>query len=716
MKRIHKSLYFIAAITAISFVSCQKQELESSTNGTRITINATVEPAMNTTKTHVVPEEGDIYNIEWDSNEHMRVIVYNSSTCNKLETTNFTLNDNGTGTFEAEIPLGEWTNISGIYPLSATDGTRSEDKQTDYRISLPQVQIPSRDSYDPKAFIMIARNTEVPEDLNNYVWNAYYYRATALNNFTIKNLEHADNIVNVKITFPEDELVAGYKRVDLTTCTVTGNRYQNSPNYIELKYTEPLSADASGNYELWFTTWEINVEPDETVKVEITTEDYKYTKDFTGHSASFKESFLNLLTLDMSNATVEKLETDDLSGEYLIAAYKDGSWAIMTPENKSGYYVAEVASSISTPIADISCEDFYPIPNVQDYVWTVTAMENGYSICNNESYISINEKDANAKSSATELSIVRNNDGTYLIEEPNSTSDRALLYNSTATRFKPYLKREIETYPAPVLIPWVESTEPALIVSEASKTVAAEATEVVFEYIARNLTGDVTATIASDESQIISGQPVVNAGASTVTVTLNPNTEEVEKTATITISANTVGVEDQTLTIIQQAYAPLADIVLTFPDENKDNNKCSAYNKSWTAISGSHEFNIKNFNNNNWNNWTYIRCGSRNYASIGTISNVTSMPKIASIAVTVDKITTAYVNSIFLSIYSDEGLVTQIGSNIEPNEGITSGTLTFNIPTEYQVSNQYYTLSFDCKEASSNGIIQISQVKYIVTE
>ena len=223
---------------------------------------------MNTTKTHVVPEEGDIYNIEWDSNEHMRVIVYNSSTCNKLETTNFTLNDNGTGTFEAEIPSGEWTNISGIYPLSATDGTRSEDKQTDYRISLPQVQIPSRDSYDPKAFIMIARNTEVPEDLNNYVWNAYYYRATALNNFTIKNLEHADNIVNVKITFPEDELVAGYKRVDLTTCTVTGNRYQNSPNYIELKYTEPLSADASGNYELWFTTWEINVEPDETVKVD----------------------------------------------------------------------------------------------------------------------------------------------------------------------------------------------------------------------------------------------------------------------------------------------------------------------------------------------------------------------------------------------------------------------------------------------------------------
>ena len=543
MKRIHKSLYFIAAITAISFVSCQKQELESSTNGTRITINATVEPAMNTTKTHVVPEEGDIYNIEWDSNEHMRVIVYNSSTCNKLETTNFTLNDNGTGTFEAEIPSGEWTNISGIYPLSATDGTRSEDKQTDYRISLPQVQIPSRDSYDPKAFIMIARNTEVPEDLNNYVWNAYYYRATALNNFTIKNLEHADNIVNVKITFPEDELVAGYKRVDLTTCTVTGNRYQNSPNYIELKYTEPLSADASGNYELWFTTWEINVEPDETVKVEITTEDYKYTKDFTGHSASFKESFLNLLTLDMSNATVEKLETDDLSGEYLIAAYKDGSWAIMTPENKSGYYVAEVASSISTPIADISCEDFYPIPNVQDYVWTVTAMENGYSICNNESYISINDKDANAKSSATELSIVRNNDGTYLIEEPNSTFNRALLYNSTATRFKPYLKSEIETYPAPVLIPWVADTTPRISINNTEIICDRNASTGTIEYTISNADfSAVSVTVKKAEDSWIS----VSCENEAIRYTIQENTEESSRTATIVVSVvggNTVEVE-----------------------------------------------------------------------------------------------------------------------------------------------------------------------------
>ena len=96
------------------------------------------------------------------------------------------------------------------------------------------------------------------------------------------------------------------------------------------------------------------------------------------------------------------------------------------------------------------------------------------------------------------------------------------------------------------------ASQPELSVSSKAVTVSADETEVVFEYTARNLTGDVSATVASDESQIISGSPVVDAAASTVTVTLNPNTDEVEKTATITLT--TEGVEPVTLTITQRAY------------------------------------------------------------------------------------------------------------------------------------------------------------------
>lgn len=40
--------------------------------------------------------------------------------------------------------------------------------------------------------------------------------------------------------------------------------------------------------------------------------------------------------------------------------------------------------------------------------------------------------------------------------------------------------------------------------------------------------------------------------------------------------------------------------VLTFPDENKDNNKVTSYDKTWTAKKNDREYTISNFNNNNW--------------------------------------------------------------------------------------------------------------------
>ncbi len=703
----------------MSLVSCQKQEFQPNPEGTTITVNATVEDPI-VTKTYVEELE-NAYAINWSESElNMQAFVWNESGYNKAESNEFTSNPDGTGTFNVTVPSGEWTNIAGIYPSSAVKET-DEDTQTRMRTELPTIQNPSATSYDPAAYILIARPTALPESLEGFTWEAYYYRATALNKFMVTNLENGGNIVSVKITFPEGEKVSGYKRVNLTTAEVIEYN-ANNPNYVDLNYkAAPLAANEGGSYDLWFTTWTVNVPMESTgFTVEVTTEEYKYTKTFIPKQDGFvlEENAINIVPVNMTGAEIEAIDpAEDFSGEYLIISHPKSGWTYMTAQTDSdNEYFISGQTNINIDFEQLNSNDFIGVSGIEDNVWTIQKTDGGYTIYNAKcGYLQPDDNSsknyAHASTDAVTLYLEAGENGTAIIKKSN-TATKFLQYNNSSPRFACYKDGQTDIY----LLPWSEPTEPILIVSETSKTVAADAAEVVFEYTARNLTGAVTATVASDESQIISGSPVVDAAASTVTVTLNPNTEEVEKTATITISANTVGVEDQTLTIIQQAYAPLADIVLTFPDDNKDNNKCSAYNKSWTAISGSHEFNIENFNNNNWNNWTYIRCGSRNDASVGTISNVTSMPKIASIAVTVDKITTTEVNSIFLSIYSDEGLATQIGSNIAPNEGITSGTLTFNIPAEYQVSNQYYELSFDCQKGKSNGIIQISKVEYAVTE
>ena len=549
MNKMYKPIGFIAAVTAMSLVSCQKQELRPSTEGTTITVNATVEDAANLTKTSIEEVDG-VYNINWDENEVMQAVVWNESKNNDVASSAFSKEADGTGIFSVTIPAGEWTNIAGIYP-SESSSKASGDSQSRWRINLPTAQTPAAGSYDPKAYVLIARPATLPSDLTGYEYNAFYYRATALNRFRINNLEHGGNIVSARITFPEGQKVSGHKRVDLTTTTVTSYN-ANNLNYVDLNYAAAPLAATDSNYDLWFTTWGVSVSAEETVTVEITTEDYKYTKSFTGNTAEFKENCLNLLALNMTGAEAEELTpADDYSGEYLIVT-TDGStnWAYMSDYESSRFAGTLSSASASRDFATLTKDDF---AGADDYIWTVSKVANGYTLYNaaKRYYLNLNSNSttANTSDTAITLDVILNDDGTYQISYPGSTRSLRGNYVDRAWRFANYVTTgsQKDIY----LLPWVESTEPALIVSEASKTVAAEATEVVFEYIARNLTGDVTATIASDESQIISGQPVVNAGASTVTVTLNPNTDEVEKTATITLSAD--GVEPVTLTITQRA-------------------------------------------------------------------------------------------------------------------------------------------------------------------
>ena len=149
---------------------------------------------------------------------------------------------------------------------------------------------------------------------------------------------------------------------------------------------------------------------------------------------------------------------------------------------------------------------------------------------------------------------------------------------------------------------------------------------------------------------------------------------------------------------------------LTFPDDNKDNNKVQAYNETWTAKIGTDTWSIKNFNNSYWNNgWNYIRCGNKTSASIGTITTDFAIDKaISSVVVNIDKVTTASVNSIKLEVTSDkEGKTVLETVNLEK---IAAGDAVFTITTPKE--NCYYKLLFDCQKGKSNGLITVKTVEY----
>lgn len=158
---------------------------------------------------------------------------------------------------------------------------------------------------------------------------------------------------------------------------------------------------------------------------------------------------------------------------------------------------------------------------------------------------------------------------------------------------------------------------------------------------------------------------------------------------------------------------------LTFPDENKNNNKCQGYTKTWTAKIGDATWSVSNFNNNNWG-WTHIRCGSKKNASVASIINDAAFTK--AVTKVVVKISEAKqldkVNSINLVVAKDKtckdivetvaGIETVAGSFGEKTT--FAGDLTFNITAP--AKNLFYKLVIDMKGGSSNGFIHIDGIDY----
>ena len=151
---------------------------------------------------------------------------------------------------------------------------------------------------------------------------------------------------------------------------------------------------------------------------------------------------------------------------------------------------------------------------------------------------------------------------------------------------------------------------------------------------------------------------------------------------------------------------------LSFPDDNRNNNKVNAYTETWTAKIGDFSWKIANFSNYNWD-WTHIRAGRKKDASVATIGNTTPFDKaIGKIVVDIAKIEESKItkiNSIKFEVSSD-GFQT-----IDQTNTITSDFNNVEKHT-FVVSNprvgQYFRLTFDMKAGGKNGFVQINKVEY----
>ena len=202
---------------------------------------------------------------------------------------------------------------------------------------------------------------------------------------------------------------------------------------------------------------------------------------------------------------------------------------------------------------------------------------------------------------------------------------------------------------------------------------------------------------------------VTNDGV--ISITCEANTGGT-RTATLTISA--ADCSPVTVTLTQNSSDTPVSIILSFPDDNMDNNKISSYTSDWLAKIGDYSWTITAFNNNSWKDWKYIKCGSKNAATVASIATVTPIPnKVTKVIVTFDKISAPdKIKSASLIVASDAEYATVLET-----VPMTLEKALAPVAKEYVVSSPaegaYYKLVFDMDKTSSNGTIQISKIEYV---
>lgn len=158
------------------------------------------------------------------------------------------------------------------------------------------------------------------------------------------------------------------------------------------------------------------------------------------------------------------------------------------------------------------------------------------------------------------------------------------------------------------------------------------------------------------------------------------------------------------------ANAETKTISLTFPDDNKANNKIGAYNKSWIAKIGEYTWEIDGFNNNNWG-WSTIKAGSKRIATspyIATSQEISYKIKNVKVFYSLTSANQPYLSSKKLIVASDSAF-SNIVEEVEVSD-FPESALTFKVTNPAE--NLYYKIAFECKATKDNGIFEVTRVEY----
>ena len=389
MKNLWK--YFMTmAVAVVALSACQKEFEQKTTSkeGTlKISVKASAEAVQGEagTKTYI-----DGTAIKWGTGEYMKIGVYDGTA------TTF-----GNSTDEsADIWIGEkeaMFNFSitpantadeytyyGLYPASAAVASNNTNPES-YKVNLPAAQNATATSYDPKAYILVAK-PEGGKTITSTDWEASFRRATALNKVTLQNLPEA--IKRVTITAPNNVYLAGARHINLTT-GASDDIYSGGgrTNKVSVKFDQ---AQASGSDVIvWFTSWDASIAVDSKLTIVAYSEAHTYTRELTvvNKPITFTEGKLNTLKVNMATAD-QGDNTEFAAGTYVVLA-KDGTnyYALKAEKEENKERLLSVAYTGDLTSYNGSGDIIWNISESEDsFIFENSGKYLGYKGTGNESY------------------------------------------------------------------------------------------------------------------------------------------------------------------------------------------------------------------------------------------------------------------------------------------------------------------------------------------
>lgn len=285
-----KKVLFIASLLAIVAQSCTKEDSQNVVAEQKTTIEVVADLG-DETRTYY---DGD--NIKWaTADEQLNIIYYaddNSSSRRQTAThTDYTIDAEGRILFTADFTTTDGATsytLGAFYPYAYKSTTSS------ISLTVPQMQTPTADSYDPATDILVSKEPVTIEGTPESV-KFTFARMVAFAKMTLKGIGAGETIE--KVTFYSSAKPAGAVEFKVhEAATVENAKWYN--NYEEITITRENWV-ATGEDVVWMTTVPTDLSGTDFT-VTVVTDKYTYTKsvDLTDKTLTFERGDVAIFTVN----------------------------------------------------------------------------------------------------------------------------------------------------------------------------------------------------------------------------------------------------------------------------------------------------------------------------------------------------------------------------------------------------------------------------------